>query len=47
MLQSKNDYHQRVEKHYFIRWRDVIKMNNTNKNKLLLKKIIKKHKSTI
>ncbi|CDW80517.1 UNKNOWN [Stylonychia lemnae] len=45
MIQSKNDYHLRVSKHFFIKWRDFIKVNDEEKKKMIQKKLVKKHRS--
>ena len=44
MLQSKNDYHLRAIKHFFTRWRDVIRVKEDDKKKIILKYLTSKHR---
>lgn len=45
MLVSKDDYHLRVVKHYWTRWRDQVRIDEDEKKKKVIKFLINKHRS--
>lgn len=47
MLNSKNKYNLRAIKHSFTKWRDVIRINEDDKKKIVLKFLLRKHRAYI
>ena len=47
MISSKNRFHNRVMKHFFLVWRDTLKTDLNSKSKILKKFIIKKKQEEV
>lgn len=47
MLGGKNDYHLRAVKYALTKWRDVVRVKEDDKKKIVIKYLMRRHRQSI